>query len=99
VGLQIDIKSTAPELCKKFGIKRLGLFGSVARGNDSHSSDIDFIVGFYDPSPKSMPERHLGFIEAAEMRYQRPIQLLAPRMIQNPFREKARRRCARLWLQ
>ncbi len=40
------ITSTSPELCKQFGVKRLGLFGSVARGDESQSSDIDFFAEF-----------------------------------------------------
>lgn len=85
MNLLSQIESTSSELCKHFGIKRLGLFGSVARGEDSRSSDIDFFAEFEDPSPESMPQRYFGFIEAAEERYQRPIQLLTPRMIRNPF--------------
>jgi uncharacterized protein len=80
-----QIKFTSPELCKQFGVKRLGLFGSVARGDDSRSRDIDFFAEFEDPSPESMPQRYFGFIEAAEKFYQKPVQLLTPRMIRNPF--------------
>lgn len=29
---------------KKFGVKRIGIFGSFARGEESESSDLDFIV-------------------------------------------------------
>jgi predicted nucleotidyltransferase len=87
--LRREITSSSPELCKQFGVKRLGLFGSVARGDDSRSSDIDFFAEFEDPSPESMPERYFGFIEAAGRRYQRPIQLLTPRMIRNPFLKRS----------
>jgi len=89
MNLRNEIKSTSSELCKQFGVKRLGLFGSVARGDDSELSDIDFFAEFEDPSPESMPERYFGFIEAAGKRYQRPIQLLTPRMIRNPFLKRS----------
>lgn len=29
---------------QKFGVKRLGLFGSVARGEGGETSDLDFVV-------------------------------------------------------
>jgi len=87
--LRKEITSSSPEMCKRFGVKRLGLFGSVARGEDSPSSDIDFLAEFEDPSPENMPERYFGFIEEAGRRYQRSIQLLTPRMIRNPYLKRA----------
>jgi predicted nucleotidyltransferase len=34
------------EAIRKFGVKRLGLFGSFARGDQKETSDIDFLVEF-----------------------------------------------------
>ncbi len=31
---------------KGFGVRKLGLFGSYARGNEKEASDIDFLVEF-----------------------------------------------------
>jgi uncharacterized protein len=31
---------------KRYGVHRLGLFGSHARGDDSETSDLDFVVEF-----------------------------------------------------
>ena len=31
---------------KKFGVKKLGIFGSVVRGEETEGSDIDFLVEF-----------------------------------------------------
>jgi predicted nucleotidyltransferase len=31
---------------KGFGVKRIGIFGSVVRGEAKEGSDIDFVVGF-----------------------------------------------------
>ncbi|MFW6123080.1 MAG: nucleotidyltransferase family protein [Thermodesulfobacteriota bacterium] len=33
---------------KKFGVRRLGLFGSHVRGEGKESSDLDFVVDFED---------------------------------------------------
>lgn len=31
---------------KKYGVKRIGLFGSYAKGNQKEHSDLDFIIEF-----------------------------------------------------
>ncbi|MBI5400173.1 nucleotidyltransferase family protein [Candidatus Saganbacteria bacterium] len=38
------------EALKKFTVKRLGLFGSFARGEPTTQSDIDFLVDLQKPS-------------------------------------------------
>lgn len=37
------------EIDSKFGVKKLGIFGSVARGEGTSRSDIDVLVEFYKP--------------------------------------------------
>lgn len=81
--LREAIEQNASELCAQFGIKRLCVFGSVARGDESAESDIDFLAEFYSPTPESMPDRYFGFIDAASKLFERPIQLLTPRMLRN----------------
>jgi len=48
------IKKKVGPICKSADIKMLGVFGSVARGQDSSGSDIDLLVKFRKP---------IGFIE------------------------------------
>ncbi len=38
------------EILKKYGVKRIGLFGSFVRGEQKEHSDIDFLVEFEKPS-------------------------------------------------
>jgi uncharacterized protein len=85
VDFRTEIAGESRLLCEQFGIRRLGLFGSAARGEESEASDLDFFAEFEDPSPETMPERYFGFIEAAAARFGRPVQLLTPRMVHNPF--------------
>jgi len=80
-----EIASNSSDLCERFGIKRLGLFGSIARGEQVEGSDIDFYAEFNEPSPETMPTRYFGFLEAAQKRFQQPVQVLTPRMVRNPF--------------
>ena len=35
-------------LLKKFGVKKIGLFGSFVRGEQKKNSDVDFLVEFKD---------------------------------------------------
>lgn len=38
------------EIKKRFGVKRIGLFGSFARGEERDSSDVDIMVEFDQPT-------------------------------------------------
>ena len=40
------LKAESPALCLKYGLKSLGIFGSVARGDDHEKSDLDILVTF-----------------------------------------------------
>ncbi len=47
----IDIlKSHEREIKKRFGVKRIGLFGSFARGEQKDTSDVDILVEFEEPT-------------------------------------------------
>jgi predicted nucleotidyltransferase len=46
-----------PMLAQRFGVTRLALFGSVARGTDQPGSDIDLLVAFDGPAT---PDRYFG---------------------------------------
>ena len=39
-----DIRSTLNKVAEQFGASRLRVFGSVARGEETASSDVDFLV-------------------------------------------------------
>jgi len=39
-------KDRLAELCRRHGIRRLSLFGSVLRGTDRPDSDVDLLVEF-----------------------------------------------------
>lgn len=41
-----QIQAVIPHLKKRFGVARIGFFGSVARGEDRPDSDIDLLVEF-----------------------------------------------------
>ena len=39
-----EIKSKSVPVAQKYGVKRLGLFGSYARGEPTEHSDLDFLI-------------------------------------------------------
>jgi hypothetical protein len=43
------IDKNLPFLKEKYNVKEMGLFGSVARGEEENSSDIDILVEFSSP--------------------------------------------------
>lgn len=55
-------KADIAEICRRYGVRRLDLFGSGARGTDFDpaSSDADFLVDFQRPLPRNMLSRFMG---------------------------------------
>jgi len=70
------------ELCRRYGVRRLELFGSAARGDDFETgrSDIDFVVDFIDDDPRT-----LGHILDLEREFNdllgRPVDLMTRRAL------------------
>lgn len=46
----LEILEKNKEVLKKYGVKRIGLFGSFVRGEQKKNSDIDFLVEFENPN-------------------------------------------------
>ena len=44
-----EITDQLPYLAEKYNVKRLGIFGSVARGDSKKDSDVDILVEFKSP--------------------------------------------------
>ena len=81
-----DFRGSLAEQCKRFGVRRLEVFGSAARGDfDPASSDFDFIVSFADKTPDTYADRYIDFAAAVEQLLGRRIDLLTERCIRNPF--------------
>ena len=89
MSLKEQLQEMAPELRNRFGLRSLAVFGSVARGEDSHTSDIDLLVDFETPTPSTMPERYFGLIDELERRTHHPVQVLTPNMVKNPFLKRS----------
>lgn len=75
-------------LCRRHGIRRLSLFGSVLRGTDRPDSDIDLLVEF---EPDRVPGLlGMAAIEAELSRLMggRRVDLRTPRELSRYFRDE-----------
>jgi len=74
------------DLCIKYRVRRLDLFGSATREDfDPETSDLDFLVEFEPMSPVEHGNSFLGLLEDLERLFGTGIDLLEPEPIENPY--------------
>ena len=74
------------ELCRRFGVDRLYVFGSAASGDLRPASDVDLVVSMADRLPTgTYADRFLDFAEAVESLLGRRVDLVSEQAIRNPF--------------
>jgi predicted nucleotidyltransferase len=72
-------------LCRKYGVKKLELFGSAARNDfDPSRSDIDLFYEF-DSDPACLSDRFFGLMEDLEQLLGRRIDLVSSQDVVNPY--------------
>jgi predicted nucleotidyltransferase len=88
-----------PVLCRRYGVRRLELFGSAAVGKDlAKESDLDFLVEFDPFPPEGYANAYFGLLESLETLFGRPVDLVVTSAIRNPyFREAVERSKALLY--
>lgn len=73
-------------LCRRFGVRRLELFGSAVRGDfDPSSSDLDFFVEFADRGFVGAADRYFGLLEGLEDLFRRKVDLVDASAARNPY--------------
>jgi hypothetical protein len=68
------LRSHEPEIRKRFCVKRIGVFGSFARGEQKDTSDVDILVEFEKPTFDNF--MNLAFF--LEDLFQRKVDLVTP---------------------
>ena len=65
------------QLCQRFEVRRLELFGSAARGDfNPTSSDLDFLVAFDRNGQLSAADRYFGLSAALKQLFGRDVDLV-----------------------
>ncbi len=76
-GIQVG-GPTLAELCRRYGVKELSLFGSAARGEMSPASDVDIMVEF-EPGVRIGLIRFESLVEELETLAERRVDLVTKR--------------------
>jgi predicted nucleotidyltransferase len=80
-----DNRQAIEDLCRQYGVKRLAVFGSAAKGTfDPATSDLDFVVEMADYGP-GVAMRFLSFGVALEDLLGRSVDLVTERSIKKPW--------------
>jgi predicted nucleotidyltransferase len=79
-------RSGIAAICKQYGVSKLEVFGSAARGDDFDpvSSDVDFLVEFSPGTPLGL-ETFFGTKSALEQLLGRAVDLVEPGAVRNPY--------------
>ncbi len=78
------------DLCERFRVERLYLFGSAAHGEfHSETSDLDFLVTLEQQPPAEYAENYLGLAQALEELFQRRVDLITEASIRNRYFREA----------
>lgn len=73
-------------LCRRFGVRRLVVFGSaVSGGFDPVRSDVDFLVELEPPAGMGRFDAYFGLKEELEALLGRPVDLVDPSALENPY--------------
>ena len=74
------------QLCRRYGVLRLDLFGSAATGRyRPEESDLDFLVEFQPLPADAYADAYFGLLEALEGLFGRPVDLVVGGAIKNPY--------------
>jgi len=74
------------EICRRYHVRRLELFGSAASGRDRPGeSDLDFLVDFEPLPAGAYADTYFGLQEALEALFARPVDLVVASAIKNPY--------------
>lgn len=85
-GVIEERRADLEDLCQRYGVARLALFGSALREDfDPDTSDLDFAVEFQPMTPQEHAEAYFGLLEDLERLFGRRVDLVEIGAIRNPY--------------
>jgi len=82
-------KKEIAALCRKYGVKKLSLFGSAARGDMNPESDVDLMLEFDPASKTSLWDYPAMQDDFSALFDHRKVEFASPDILRNPFRRKS----------
>ena len=79
--------SVLRDLCCRWLVREFSLFGSVLREDFGKESDVDVLVSFEEAATWSLWDL-TDLQEELQLLFGRPVDLVEPEAIRNPFRRK-----------
>lgn len=73
------------DLCEKFDVKTMYLFGSATSSDFNNSSDIDLLITFEELPFDRYTDNYFDLHEALEKLFSRKVDLLTERSLKNRF--------------
>ena len=74
------------QICAEYRVRRLELFGSATDARfDMQTSDLDFLVEFFDLESGQHFETYFALEDALELLFDRPVDLVIERAIRNRY--------------
>lgn len=86
ISLIEDQKKKIAELCSRYRVDRLEVFGSAADGTfDPDRSDLDFLVEYLSLEGGMHYETYFGLLESLETLFDRRVDLVDVSCLRNPY--------------
>ena len=81
-----DNRAALEQLCVKYKVARLEVFGSAADGTfDPATSDLDFLVEFTVDDRISAFDQYFGLLETLQSLFDRNVDLIEDGAARNPY--------------
>ena len=75
----LELLESKKDEFRKYGVSRVGLFGSFAREEQGLNSDVDLLVEF-EPGRKNY-RNFIGFFDLAERLFDRKVEVSTPQSV------------------
>ena len=74
------------QLCRRYNVQRLELFGSAAiTKTESEIRDLDFLVEFANPKLSGYANAYFGLLESLQLLFNKPVDLVMISAVKNPY--------------